>query len=164
MRILSITSGKGGVGKTNMAANLGIALSQLGSRVVLFDADLGLANLDVVLGTSAEYSLHHAIDGFAGEPQLFDFRRRLHLPPNEWHFANIYEYYIWGSGFDGVESVHSERVAGKADADTAARKPLGRQRFSNRVVRALPIRIPDDVLDPGPFDERRDCVEWLAEQ
>jgi flagellar biosynthesis protein FlhG len=63
MRIVSITSGKGGVGKTNMAANLGIALSQLGNRVVLFDADLGLANLDVILGTSAEYSLHHAIDG-----------------------------------------------------------------------------------------------------
>lgn len=63
MKILTVTSGKGGVGKTNMAANLGIALSQLGNRVVLFDADLGLANLDLVLGTSAEYSLHHAIDG-----------------------------------------------------------------------------------------------------
>lgn len=63
MRILSITSGKGGVGKTNLAANLGIALSQQGSRVVMFDADLGLANLDVVLGTGADFSLHHAIDG-----------------------------------------------------------------------------------------------------
>jgi len=63
MKILSITSGKGGVGKTNLACNLGIALSQLGNRVVLCDADLGLANLDVVLGMSAEYSMQHAIDG-----------------------------------------------------------------------------------------------------
>lgn len=63
MRLLSVTSGKGGVGKTNISANLGIALSQLGYRVVLFDADLGLANLDVVLGANAEYSLHHALDG-----------------------------------------------------------------------------------------------------
>lgn len=63
MRILSVTSGKGGVGKTNLSANLGISLSQFGYRVLVFDADLGLANLDVVLGTSAEYSLHHALDG-----------------------------------------------------------------------------------------------------
>lgn len=63
MRLLSVTSGKGGVGKTNISANLGIALSQLGYRVVLFDADLGLANLDVILGANAEYSLHHALDG-----------------------------------------------------------------------------------------------------
>lgn len=63
MRIISVTSGKGGVGKTNLSANLGISLSQFGYRVLVFDADLGLANLDVVLGTSAEYSLHHALDG-----------------------------------------------------------------------------------------------------
>lgn len=63
MRVISVTSGKGGVGKTNLSANLGISLSQFGYRVLVFDADLGLANLDVVLGTSAEYSLHHALDG-----------------------------------------------------------------------------------------------------
>lgn len=63
MRVISVTSGKGGVGKTNLSANLGISLAQFGYRVLVFDADLGLANLDVVLGTSAEYSLHHALDG-----------------------------------------------------------------------------------------------------
>ncbi len=63
MRVLSVTSGKGGVGKTNISANLGISLAQFGYRVVVFDADLGMANLDVVLGTSAEFSLHHALDG-----------------------------------------------------------------------------------------------------
>ena len=63
MRLISITSGKGGVGKTNLAANLGIALVQSNQRVVIFDADLGLSNLDVVLGATPEYSLHHALEG-----------------------------------------------------------------------------------------------------
>jgi len=63
MRIISVTSGKGGVGKTNLSCNLGIAMAQMGYRVVLFDADLGLANLDVVLGAQAEYSIHHALEG-----------------------------------------------------------------------------------------------------
>ncbi|MBE3578134.1 MAG: septum site-determining protein MinD [Limnochordales bacterium] len=49
-RVIVITSGKGGVGKTTTTANLGMALAQLGRRVVMIDADIGLRNLDVVLG------------------------------------------------------------------------------------------------------------------
>ncbi len=49
-RIITITSGKGGVGKTTTTANLGVALGRLGKRVVVIDADIGLRNLDVVLG------------------------------------------------------------------------------------------------------------------
>jgi flagellar biosynthesis protein FlhG len=63
MRTIAVTSGKGGVGKTNLSCNLGIQFSKLGRRVVLFDADLGLANLDVVLGASAEYTLQHVLSG-----------------------------------------------------------------------------------------------------
>ncbi|MCB1996244.1 MAG: P-loop NTPase, partial [Rhodoferax sp.] len=48
-RITAVTSGKGGVGKTFVAANLAAALARLGRRVLVLDADLGLANLDVVL-------------------------------------------------------------------------------------------------------------------
>ncbi len=56
-RVISITSGKGGVGKTNLAVNLSLVLAQQGLRVVLFDADLGLANVDVLMGIYAKYNL-----------------------------------------------------------------------------------------------------------
>jgi flagellar biosynthesis protein FlhG len=54
---ISVVSGKGGVGKTNLALNLGFALHELGQTLVLLDADLGLANLDVLLGLSPEKNL-----------------------------------------------------------------------------------------------------------
>lgn len=62
-RIISITSGKGGVGKTNLTVNLAIALANFGKRVVVFDADFGFANIDVLLGTKSKYDLGHVIRG-----------------------------------------------------------------------------------------------------
>ena len=61
VRVIAVTGGKGGVGKTNVAVNLGIALAQSGKKVMLLDADLGLANIDVVLGLHpvANLSLIH---------------------------------------------------------------------------------------------------------
>jgi len=56
-RIICVTSGKGGVGKTNFTINLGIELTKLNNRVVIIDADLGLANIDVILGTVPKYTL-----------------------------------------------------------------------------------------------------------
>lgn len=56
-RVITITSGKGGAGKTNLAVNLSLVLAQKGLRVVLFDADLGLANVDVLMGIYARYNL-----------------------------------------------------------------------------------------------------------
>ena len=56
-KVITVTSGKGGVGKTNVTINLAISLSKLGYRVVVIDADLGLANIDVVLGIMPKYSL-----------------------------------------------------------------------------------------------------------
>lgn len=66
-RVIAITSGKGGVGKTNFAVNLGIALAQTGNRVTLIDADLGLANVDVILGMVPQFNLGHVI---VGEKQI----------------------------------------------------------------------------------------------
>jgi flagellar biosynthesis protein FlhG len=60
---LAITSGKGGVGKTQLAANLGVALSQRGLRVLMLDADLGLAGLDLALGIKPEHTLNEVLDG-----------------------------------------------------------------------------------------------------
>jgi flagellar biosynthesis protein FlhG len=57
--VISVTSGKGGVGKTNICANLACCLAAQGKKVVLMDADLGLANVDVVLGLTPEYNIFH---------------------------------------------------------------------------------------------------------
>ncbi|MBI4803943.1 MAG: MinD/ParA family protein [Desulfovibrio sp.] len=57
--VFSVTSGKGGVGKTNISVNLAVSLAKMGKRVVLLDADLGLANVDVLLGMAPELNLFH---------------------------------------------------------------------------------------------------------
>lgn len=57
LKTIAITSGKGGVGKTNFTVNIAIALGKLGKRVTIIDADLGLANIDVILGTMPKYTL-----------------------------------------------------------------------------------------------------------
>ncbi len=60
-RVIAITSGKGGVGKTNLAVNLAIAMGKIGRRVMIIDADVGMANVDVVLGTMSKRSLLHLL-------------------------------------------------------------------------------------------------------
>ncbi len=63
VRVITVTSGKGGVGKTNVSANLAIALSNLGKKVLIMDADLGLGNIDVLLGLHPKYTLESVIQG-----------------------------------------------------------------------------------------------------
>jgi len=63
VRVIAVTSGKGGVGKTNLSVNVGIALSQMGQRVVLMDADMGLANVDILLGVYPKFNLSHVLSG-----------------------------------------------------------------------------------------------------
>ncbi len=66
-RVFSVTSGKGGVGKTAVVANLAVLLARMGKRVLILDADLGLANIDVVFGIAPGHNLNHF---FTGEQPL----------------------------------------------------------------------------------------------
>lgn len=61
-RVIAVTSGKGGVGKTNVAGNMGVALSRMGKRVVIIDADVGLANIDIIFNLRPEYSIKHVVN------------------------------------------------------------------------------------------------------
>jgi flagellar biosynthesis protein FlhG len=63
VRAIAVTGGKGGVGKTNVSVNLGVAAAEQGQKVMLLDADLGLANIDVVLGLHPKYDLSHVMRG-----------------------------------------------------------------------------------------------------
>lgn len=63
VKVIAVTSGKGGVGKTNVSVNLSMALSQGGKDVLLLDADLGLANVDVLLGLRPRHTLSDVING-----------------------------------------------------------------------------------------------------
>lgn len=65
LKSIAIASGKGGVGKTNVAVNLSVSLARAGRRVMLFDADLGLANADLLLGLRPTRSLHDLVTGTA---------------------------------------------------------------------------------------------------
>ena len=63
VRVIAITGGKGGVGKTSVSVNLATGLANAGRRVVLLDGDLGLANVDVFLGLSPRYTMAHVLSG-----------------------------------------------------------------------------------------------------
>lgn len=63
VQVIAVTGGKGGVGKSNISVNLAIALAQSGKRVMLLDADLGLANIDVLLGIRADKTLSDVLSG-----------------------------------------------------------------------------------------------------
>ncbi|AKG35208.1 MinD/ParA family protein [Paenibacillus durus] len=69
-RIITVCSGKGGVGKSNFTLNFALALKSMGKRVLLFDADIGMANLDILMGVSAKYNLYHLLGREAGIEQI----------------------------------------------------------------------------------------------
>lgn len=69
IKVIAVTGGKGGVGKTNVSLNMASAMAQQGQRVLVLDADLGLANVDVILGLRIEKNLSHVL---AGECELDD--------------------------------------------------------------------------------------------
>ncbi len=62
-RVIVISSGKGGVGKSTLALNISLSLCNYGKRVILMDADLGMANIDIMLGLTPKYNINHMLQG-----------------------------------------------------------------------------------------------------
>lgn len=69
-RVITVTSGKGGVGKTNICVNLAVHFAKTGLRPCIFDADLGLANINILMGIRPEYTLEEVVDGEKSIPDI----------------------------------------------------------------------------------------------
>jgi len=81
-RILTVSGGKGGVGKSSITANMAIALADSGLRVGIFDADMGLANINIILGVRPKKNLSHVIlEGAKVEDIIVDCQRNIKLIP-----------------------------------------------------------------------------------
>lgn len=82
VKVLSVCSGKGGVGKTNVACNVAIALGSRGRNTCLLDADLSLANVDVLLGLQPRFNLSHVVNGDADlTSTILDGPRNIRIVP-----------------------------------------------------------------------------------
>lgn len=97
-RLITVTSGKGGVGKSNFTLNFAIALQEAGYRTLIFDADIGMANIDVLIGCPSVVSLYHVL---SGEKRLADI---VQLGPKGVHFIP------GGSGFHDLLDMPNQSV------------------------------------------------------
>jgi flagellar biosynthesis protein FlhG len=89
-RVIAVTSGKGGVGKTNLVGNMAVAFRQSGLRVVIIDADVGLANIDIIFNLRPEYNIRHLISSEKKLNQvLVESRHGVKILPGGSGFADL---------------------------------------------------------------------------
>lgn len=94
IRTIAVTGGKGGVGRTNVAANLAVALSLIGRKILLFDADLGLNNIDVLFGLVSKYHIGHILSGEKSLSEII-----VEGPPGVWILSS-------GSGIEELTNLN----------------------------------------------------------
>ncbi|HZG84381.1 MinD/ParA family protein [Paenibacillus sp.] len=97
-RIFTITSGKGGVGKSNFTLNFALQLQSLGYQVLVFDADIGMANIDVLMGVSPKYNLYHLL------------KREKTIEEIICRGYNDLQFIAGGSGFNDLLSLKPEEL------------------------------------------------------
>ena len=96
-KIITITSGKGGVGKSNFVVNLAIALAKEGKKILLFDADIGMGNVDVLMGIYHKYNIMDVINGEVSiENGIIEGPHGIHLLPG-------------GTGINNIEDLTEEQ-------------------------------------------------------
>jgi septum site-determining protein MinD len=147
-RAIVITSGKGGVGKTTTTANLGAALAQLGHTVVLVDADIGLRNLDVVMGLENRI-VYHVVDAIRGKCELKKALIKERRMENLWLLP--------ASQTDDKDSVTPEDTLLMFELKTSydfvlIDRPLASSRAKNAIAGADEAVV---VVTPGVVDPRR---------
>jgi flagellar biosynthesis protein FlhG len=143
-KVIAVTSGKGGVGKTNLSVNLAQGLVAAGKEVILFDVDLGLANADILLGTVPPFHLGHLL---TGEREILDL---IHQTPNG------IKLIAGGSGLAELANLSEDRLQtfvgamarldGQADyliLDTGAGLGIGVQRFVLAADEVLIVSTPE---------------------
>ena len=177
--VIVITSGKGGVGKTTTAANIGTGLAMLGKKTVVVDTDIGLRNLDVVMGLENRivYNLVDVIYGNCRLKQALIRDKRynnLYLLPSELteEMSSYFEYIILDCPA-GIEQGFKNAIAGASRAIIVTTPEVSAIRDADRIIGLLEAndvtqieliinRIRPDMIQKGDMMSVDDVIEILA--
>ncbi|NPA55088.1 MAG: MinD/ParA family protein [Epsilonproteobacteria bacterium] len=159
-KFIAITSGKGGVGKSTISANLGYALHKLGFRVALFDADIGLANLDVLLKVNAKKNILHVLKGEVDFKDIIvEIEDGFYLIPGD-SGDEIIKYsddFLFNRFLDGLDALKDIDFL---VIDTGAGIGKEVQTFLNAVDEVLIITAPE----PAAITDAYAMIKVLSEQ